>query len=1098
MATQSPTTIDGVTAPTGGFQEGGWYSGRQFTGGKLGAPNVITQPGVGQGQQVSSEVLAAGSKLQTPSDPKGLESYFADYQNRIKKAVKGVDTSAAGSDRIIGGAVIGERPTPPSMADTYGKLAGQYNVTGLQSQLTDLQSQRDKIQQSVRTAQAATESQPGVTADVVAGRESEQVRQANLQLDDVSLQINTLTNQLNNANSTISMVMQFTQQDYTNAANSYDTQFSQAMQYQQLINTEKSQAENTAMAHWSAITSLITSGEINMSNLTPDQKAQITSFETQAGLPKGITDQITSGYAQGVNKQDLTLAEKAPQKVVTSPATKIAGITVPFMGEQAVYRIYDPINHKYLNMPTLDEATSKQADLIQQARTPGLQVLGVGPNNQLVTKDPASGNIAVKNASDYAAPQVPSLLGSIYNLTLKPIIDGATTYAQLLGTAAGTATELGLQAIDPQQKYTAGVQKALIDALMPTVAEKYSNPVQAMTNGVMQTLAGEAAVLQVYYGATVGIARLAGINLMFNSGLFGTGGALQAGRTGGDPGQAFIQGALGYQTTGPFVGAFGDNQTTRFADTMTSLIAPVLAGHIANNLDIKFPGIESADAVKNRIAGLGEDVKGRLATGLAAPDPDNVTRSEKLMGDAVQITKAGTIRGMAKELEALPSKVGPNIDSYIKLMDGEMKPINTSEFLYGNAETGLRESGLSHELTSTPTGDQYPAVADRVTSKVEDKIKVAGENNTSYEALNQARKDINAGIPKSWFKDGMQVTNETQARYWLEWQASQYIKDSLSSADGTSYLQRAISMEHTAMSTAPYLADQALQQPGTPGSIYRAISKIIIQPIKFALEPIRIAAARLAQGPPSELSKSILKGEAPAAPEGTPIAPETPKPVTRMVTAERPPVKPSAPEEPRTLYKDPETGKFSPDKPKTAGEPPAMLKKDPKTGKFMPLGNKETPMNPNSLMGLAEKARNAGSLTEFVNEEYRSVPAGEKISKSEQDYISSKGISYITKDTPPHGTLPVDSPLLVPTEDSSLVDRAQVNKIKEDIANGKKVAPIAVSYVKGPDKEYFYLVMDGQHRLTAMEEAGVKTIPFVFAHKADLSTFYNQVTKATR
>lgn len=60
MANQfSPESL-GIQAPPGGFQEGGWYKGRQFKGGTLSDPGVI-HPGsaqIGAGRAVSTEVIA--------------------------------------------------------------------------------------------------------------------------------------------------------------------------------------------------------------------------------------------------------------------------------------------------------------------------------------------------------------------------------------------------------------------------------------------------------------------------------------------------------------------------------------------------------------------------------------------------------------------------------------------------------------------------------------------------------------------------------------------------------------------------------------------------------------------------------------------------------------------------------------------------------------------------------------------------------------------------------------------------------------------------------------------------------------------------------
>lgn len=57
MATYSPSSLN-IAPPPGGFQQGGWYNGRQYWGGTLSDPGVIhpSSDQIGAGQAVSAEV----------------------------------------------------------------------------------------------------------------------------------------------------------------------------------------------------------------------------------------------------------------------------------------------------------------------------------------------------------------------------------------------------------------------------------------------------------------------------------------------------------------------------------------------------------------------------------------------------------------------------------------------------------------------------------------------------------------------------------------------------------------------------------------------------------------------------------------------------------------------------------------------------------------------------------------------------------------------------------------------------------------------------------------------------------------------------------
>lgn len=374
MANQAApaNTPSGVTAPAGGFQNGGWYGGAQYNAAtnSFGTPGVITNPNQqGAGQKVSSAVVAQtnpnnvgyinqqSGNLQTPTNPNDMQAYLNNYQGNINQSISGSNLTGNNAEAVMGQAINENRPQPPNLSQTYQGLAGQYNIGGLNQKMTDLQTQANTIQTSLQTAQTQTEFQPGVTADVVAGRESEQQRLAQIQLDSVNLQMGVVSQQLTNANNSISMIMQFTQQDYTNASQAFDASFQEAYQIQSLIQSQSQfqqqmqvqqqqfqqsqsqqaqeftqgqqqqaqefgisasqteeqmqqqqaqfkaqlgqQAQQVASANWQAVTNMIISGQINPANLTQSQQAHIQSLETQAGLPAGITSMITSNIAAG-------------------------------------------------------------------------------------------------------------------------------------------------------------------------------------------------------------------------------------------------------------------------------------------------------------------------------------------------------------------------------------------------------------------------------------------------------------------------------------------------------------------------------------------------------------------------------------------------------------------------------------------------------------------------------------------------------------------------------------------------------------------------------------------------------------------------------
>lgn len=82
MATYSPSQL-GIKPPKEGFQEGGWYSGRQYWGGTLSDPGVIHEASnqQGAGQAVSREVNAQSAAAQGVSSQQ-LESYLQQQRQQ--------------------------------------------------------------------------------------------------------------------------------------------------------------------------------------------------------------------------------------------------------------------------------------------------------------------------------------------------------------------------------------------------------------------------------------------------------------------------------------------------------------------------------------------------------------------------------------------------------------------------------------------------------------------------------------------------------------------------------------------------------------------------------------------------------------------------------------------------------------------------------------------------------------------------------------------------------------------------------------------------------------------------------------------------------
>lgn len=191
-----------------------------------------------------------------------------------------------------------QRPTAPSLVDTFTKLKTDAGVGALEQSLNDLKAQAMDVK-AMTQARTGNELNKAVPLGVISGRTSEVQRQQNEQLDAVNRNIAYVTDQLNTAYNGINMIMQFTQTDYQNAAASWDAKYKANIDMIGLVQSEKKlqadlnqQAFDNARATLNTYAQLIIENNFSYGQLSPDQKVQITKLEVQAGLPIGFMSKI--------------------------------------------------------------------------------------------------------------------------------------------------------------------------------------------------------------------------------------------------------------------------------------------------------------------------------------------------------------------------------------------------------------------------------------------------------------------------------------------------------------------------------------------------------------------------------------------------------------------------------------------------------------------------------------------------------------------------------------------------------------------------------------------------------------------------------------
>lgn len=148
MATYSPTSLK-ITAPAGGFKQGGWYEGRQYWGGTLSDPGVIhpLSNQVGAGQAVSAEVNRQSDVAQG-LEQGSIEKYLQEQRQKqatmsgIQSAVQGQFSQPTGGETSFSGADMagfaGQQTL--NLPEVYNNLYASSGIAEKEQQLVDLES----------------------------------------------------------------------------------------------------------------------------------------------------------------------------------------------------------------------------------------------------------------------------------------------------------------------------------------------------------------------------------------------------------------------------------------------------------------------------------------------------------------------------------------------------------------------------------------------------------------------------------------------------------------------------------------------------------------------------------------------------------------------------------------------------------------------------------------------------------------------------------------------------------------------------------------------------------------------------------------------
>lgn len=168
----SPSSL-GINAPTGGFQQGGWYQGRQYWGGTLSEPGVIhpSSNQQGAGQAVSAEVNAQSAAQQGVS-PQNFEGYLQQQRQASANVAPAASYSApaptGGGGDMSGLGGGGASFNAPAVPDLLSLKQSTYAAKGI----SDMEAEYQKMQDQFTIQKAKLGDNPFLSEASRVGREA--------------------------------------------------------------------------------------------------------------------------------------------------------------------------------------------------------------------------------------------------------------------------------------------------------------------------------------------------------------------------------------------------------------------------------------------------------------------------------------------------------------------------------------------------------------------------------------------------------------------------------------------------------------------------------------------------------------------------------------------------------------------------------------------------------------------------------------------------------------------------------------------------------------------------------------------------------------
>lgn len=248
----------------------------------------------------------APTQQQLNEAQQNISKYAGDTSTSLTPVVPKRGTTTSAGESSLSSLIeqvnlaLGSRPQSPDLLAQRGQLAAQPG--GLNEAQNELQTSRDELaafEKTILSEADKIKGKKGVSTAFVGGKLQKLDADTAEAYRTAQQKVNRAIERYNSANTTLSSMMQLTQQSYENSSQEYNTKFTQFTKFYEMFKTDEDQQITRSRADGDVIISTIGKNPESFKNITPEMEAEWDRIDLASERPRGFIKGIASALSSG-------------------------------------------------------------------------------------------------------------------------------------------------------------------------------------------------------------------------------------------------------------------------------------------------------------------------------------------------------------------------------------------------------------------------------------------------------------------------------------------------------------------------------------------------------------------------------------------------------------------------------------------------------------------------------------------------------------------------------------------------------------------------------------------------------------------------------